>query len=79
MIVIYYKSFRFISIRLTSKIGECYIITRLVVRGDMAVEGFDYFETFSPVAKIESVRLVIVLIITHRFLALQTDINNSFV
>ena len=45
----------------------------------MAVEGFDYFETFSPVAKIESVRLVIVLIITHRFLALQTDINNAFV
>jgi len=46
MIVIYYKSYRFISIRLTSKIGECYTIARLVVRSDMAVEGFDYFETF---------------------------------
>ena len=52
---------------------------RLVVRGDMAVEGFDYFETFSPVAKIESVRLVIALIITHRFIPLQMDINNAFV
>ena len=79
MLVIYYKSYRFISIRLTSKIGECYTIARLVVRSDMAVEGFDYFETFSPVAEIENVRLDILLIITHRFLALQTDINNSFV
>ena len=52
---------------------------RLVVRGDMAIEGFDYFETFSPVAKIESVRLVIALIITHRFIPLQMDINNAFV
>jgi hypothetical protein len=45
----------------------------------MAVEGFDYIETFSPVAEIENVRLDILLIIAHRFLALQTDINNAFV
>jgi hypothetical protein len=30
--------------------------SRLVVRGDMAVAGLDYFETYSPVAKIDSVR-----------------------
>jgi hypothetical protein len=52
---------------------------RLVVRGDMSVEGFDYFETFAPVAKIESIRLVLALIIVHHLLPLQLDINNAFV
>jgi hypothetical protein len=52
---------------------------RLVVRGDMAIEGFDYFETFSPVAKIESVRLILALIIVHKLIPLQADINNAYV
>ena len=32
---------------------------RLVARGDKSIEGFDYFETFAPVAKIDSIRLVL--------------------
>ena len=45
----------------------------------MAVECFDYFETFSPFAKIKSVRIVIASKITLRFLYKQMDINNAFV
>jgi hypothetical protein len=53
--------------------------SRLVVRGDMAIAGFDYFETYSPVAKIDSIRLVLALIITHRLIPLQLDIGNAYV
>ena len=53
--------------------------SRLVVRGDMAVAGFDYFETYSPVAKIDSIRLVLALIVTHRLIPIQLDIGNAYV
>ena len=52
---------------------------RLVARGDKSIEGFDYFETFAPVAKIDSIRLVLAMIITHQLLPLQLDIDNAFV
>jgi hypothetical protein len=50
-----------------------------VARGDKAIEDFNYFDTFAPVAKIESIRLVLDLIIIHQVLLLQLDINNAFV
>jgi hypothetical protein len=53
--------------------------SRLVVRGDMAVAGLDYFETYSPVAKIDSVRLVLALIISHKLIPIQLDIGNAYV
>ena len=52
---------------------------RLVVRGDLAIEGLEYFETYSPVAKIESIRIVLALIIIHKFIPLQMDIGNAYV
>jgi hypothetical protein len=52
---------------------------RLVARGDKAIEDFNYFDTFAPVAKIESIRLVLDLIIIHQVLLLQLDIDNAFV
>jgi hypothetical protein len=45
----------------------------------MAVAGFDYFETYSPVAKIDSIRLVLALIVTHRLIPIQLDIGNAYV
>jgi len=53
--------------------------SRLVVRGDLAIQGFDYFETYSPVAKIDSIRLVLAIIIVHRMLPVQMDISNAYV
>ena len=45
----------------------------------MAVAGLDYFETYSPVAKIDSVRLVLALIISHKLIPIQLDIGNAYV
>ena len=52
---------------------------RLVERDDKSIEGFDYFETFSPVAKKDNIRLVLAMIIVLQFLHLQLDIDNAFV
>jgi hypothetical protein len=51
----------------------------VVVRGDYALVGIEYFETYSPVAKLESVRLVLALIITHKLIPLQADIGNAYI
>ena len=53
--------------------------SRLVVRGDKAIKGYDYFETFSPVAKIDSIRLVLAMIIIFKLIPLQLDVNNAYV
>ena len=36
--------------------------SRLVIRGDHAIEGLEYFETYAPVAKLETIRLTLTLI-----------------
>ena len=38
----------------------------LVAKGFSQVEGFDYNETFAPVAKINSIRLVLALATSHK-------------
>ena len=52
---------------------------RLVARGDFSKEGLDFFETFAPVAKIDSIRLVLAMIIVYKLIPLQLDIDNAFV
>jgi hypothetical protein len=53
--------------------------SRLVVRGDKAIKGYEYFENFSPVAKIDSIRLVLAMIIIFKLIPLQLDVNNAYV
>ena len=51
---------------------------RLVAKGYAQTYGVDYSETFSPVAKITSVRLFISLAASHDWPLYQLDVKNAF-
>ena len=51
---------------------------RLVAQGYTHVEGIDFDETFSHVAHLESIRLVMEFACTLRFKLYQMDVKSSF-
>ncbi|CAN1131586.1 Retrovirus-related Pol polyprotein from transposon RE1 [Linum perenne] len=51
---------------------------RLVARGFQQVEGVDYNDTFSPVLKPATLRLILSLAVTHSWPLHQIDISNAF-
>ena len=51
---------------------------RLVAKRYVQTYGVDYSNTFSPVAKLASVRLFISLAVMHNWLIYQLDIKNAF-
>ena len=51
---------------------------RLVAKGFSQVEGLDYTETFAPVAKMNSIRLVLSLAASYRWEVHQMDVKSAF-
>ena len=51
---------------------------RLVEKGYSQVEGIDYGETFSPVARLESIRMLIAYASHHNFKLQHMDVKNAF-
>ncbi|GAU29238.1 hypothetical protein TSUD_362280 [Trifolium subterraneum] len=51
---------------------------RLVAKGFHQTPGFDFNETFSPVIKPVTIRLILTLAVTYKWPVQQIDINNAF-
>jgi len=51
---------------------------RLVVLGNTQVEGEDYIETFAPIAKMVTVRILLTIEISKGWDLYQLDVSNTF-
>ncbi|GJS22450.1 zinc finger, CCHC-type containing protein [Tanacetum coccineum] len=51
---------------------------RLVIQGFRQKEGIDYFDTYAPVARITTIRLLLALAVIHNLVIHQMDVKTTF-
>jgi hypothetical protein len=51
---------------------------RLVAKGYSQVEGLDFDETYAPVARLESIRILLAYATYHGFKLYQMDVKSAF-
>jgi len=51
---------------------------RLVAKGYAQTYGIDYEETYSPIAKMTTIRIIIVMVVAKGWFLHQMDVNNAF-
>ena len=51
---------------------------RLVIHGFKQKSGIDYFDTYAPVARISTIRLLIALASIHNLIIHQMDVKTAF-
>ena len=51
---------------------------RLVAKGYNQIKGINYFETFAPVARYESIRLLLAIAAREDFEIMQFDVKTAF-
>jgi Reverse transcriptase (RNA-dependent DNA polymerase) len=51
---------------------------RLIVKGYTQIYGLDYYETFAPVVKMNTVRILFSIAINHKWNLYQMDVKNIF-
>ena len=51
---------------------------RLVAQGFTQIAGYDYNETYSPVVKPSTIRVVLLYVVTSAWPTHQIDVNNAF-
>ena len=51
---------------------------RLVAQGYSQVEGLDYGETFAPIARLESIRILLAFATSHNIILHQMDVKSAF-
>ncbi|GJX36181.1 zinc finger, CCHC-type containing protein [Tanacetum coccineum] len=51
---------------------------RLVIQGFRQKEGIDYFDTYAPVARITTIRLLLALAVVHNLVIHQMDVKTTF-
>jgi hypothetical protein len=51
---------------------------RLIAKGYSQVEGLDFDETFSPIARLESIRMLLAYATHHGFKLYQMDVKSAF-
>jgi hypothetical protein len=51
---------------------------RLVAKGYAQVTGLDFVETFAPIARLESICVLLAYVAHHSFNLFQMDVNSSF-